>query len=38
LDLQTIKTILGSRRRPRYHARAKRAAEWAGTVEKPGMI
>jgi hypothetical protein len=27
LDFQTIKTILGSRRRPRYHARAKRSAE-----------
>ncbi len=35
LDLQTIKTILGSRRRPRYHARAKRSAEWEVTVEKP---
>ena len=35
LDLQTIKTILGSRRRPRYHARAKRSAEWEVSVEKP---
>jgi hypothetical protein len=35
LDLQTIKTILGSRRRPRYHTRAKRSAEWQVTVEKP---
>ena len=35
LDIQTIKTILGSRRRPRYHARAKRSAEWQVSVEKP---
>src|SRR6516225_2007285 len=35
LDLQTIKTILGSRRRPRYHARAKRSAEWEVSVERP---
>jgi hypothetical protein len=35
LDLQTIKTILGSRRRPRYHARARRSAECEVTVEKP---
>jgi hypothetical protein len=35
LDLPTIKTILGSRRRPRYRARAKRSAEWEVTVEKP---
>jgi hypothetical protein len=35
LDLQTIKTILGSRRRPRCRPRAKRAAEWEVTVERP---
>jgi hypothetical protein len=35
LDLKPIKTILGSRRRPRYRARAKRSAEWEVSVEKP---
>jgi hypothetical protein len=35
LDLSSIKTILGSRRRPRYRARAKRSAEWQVSVEKP---
>jgi hypothetical protein len=35
LDLQTIKTILGSRRRPRSRLRAKRSAEWEVSVEKP---
>jgi hypothetical protein len=35
LDLKSIRTILGSRRRPRYRARAKRSAEWEVSVEKP---
>src|SRR6201993_1870774 len=35
LDLKTIRTILGYRRRPRYRPRAKRSAEWEVSVEKP---
>src|SRR6201987_333432 len=34
LDLKTVKTILGYRRRPRYR-RTKRSAEWEVSVEKP---
>ena len=34
LDLQTVKTILGYRRRPRYR-RTKRSAEWEVSVERP---
>jgi hypothetical protein len=34
LDLKTIKTILGYRRRPKYR-RTKRPAEWEVTVERP---
>jgi hypothetical protein len=35
LDLQTIKTILGYRRRPKYRQRTKRSAEWEVAVERP---
>jgi len=35
LDLTSIRTILGYRRRPRYRPRAKRSAEWEVSVEKP---
>jgi hypothetical protein len=35
LDLTSIRTILGYRRRPRYRRRAKRSAEWEVSVEKP---
>jgi hypothetical protein len=38
LDLQTIKTILGSRRRPRYRLRANRSAAWEVGVEKLALI
>ncbi len=34
LDLDTIKTILGYRRRPRYRTRKRKSAEWEVTVEK----
>ena len=34
LDLKSIRTILGYRRRPRYR-RTKRSAEWEVTVERP---
>ena len=34
LDMQTVKTILGYRRRPKYR-RTKRSAEWEVTVEAP---
>ncbi len=34
LDLKTLKTILGYRRRPRYR-RTKRSAEWEVNVERP---
>jgi hypothetical protein len=35
LDLQTIKTILGYRNRPKYRRRAGRSAEWEVAVERP---
>ena len=35
LDLDTIKTILGYLRRPRYRTRKRKSAEWEVTVEKP---
>ena len=35
LDLDTIKTILGYRRRPRYRTRKRKSAEWEVAVEKP---
>jgi hypothetical protein len=35
LDLDTVKTILGFRRRPRYRTRKRMSPEWAVTVEKP---
>src|SRR5215471_17342318 len=35
LDLKTIKTILGYRRRPKYRQRTKRSAEWEVAVERP---
>jgi hypothetical protein len=35
LDLKSIRTILGYRRRPRYRRPAKRLAEWEVSVEKP---
>src|SRR5215468_2675583 len=35
LDLQTIKTILGYRRRPQYRRRTKRPAECEVAVERP---
>jgi hypothetical protein len=35
LDLKTVKTILGYQRRPRYHKRKKKSAEWEVAVEKP---
>src|SRR6516164_3781400 len=35
LDLQTIKTILGYRRRPKHRRRTKRSAEWEVAVERP---
>jgi hypothetical protein len=35
LDLDTIKTILGYQRRPRYRTRKRRSTEWEVTVEKP---
>ena len=35
LDLDTIKTILGYKRRPRYRTRKRKSAEWEVTVEKP---
>jgi len=28
LDLKTVKTILGCKRRPKYRSHKKRAAEW----------
>ena len=34
LDLKSIRTILGYRRRPRYR-RTKRSAEWEVTIERP---
>ena len=35
LDLDTIQTILGYKRRPRYRRRKRKSAEWEVTVEKP---
>jgi hypothetical protein len=35
LDLKTIRTILGYQRRPRYHQRKKKSAQWEVAVEKP---
>ena len=35
LDMQTVETILGYRRRPRYHKRKGHSAQWEVTVEKP---
>jgi hypothetical protein len=35
LDLKTVRTILGYKRRPRYHKRNKKSAEWEVAVEKP---
>ena len=35
LDLKTIKTILGYRRRPKYRGRARRSTEWEVAVERP---
>jgi hypothetical protein len=35
MDLETIKTILGTRRRPRYRARKNKSAEWVVAVERP---
>ncbi len=35
LDLKTIRTILGYRRRPRYRKRKKQSAQWEVAVERP---
>jgi hypothetical protein len=35
LNLKTVKTILGYKRRPKYRSRKKRAAEWEVAVERP---
>src|SRR5215471_6114137 len=35
LDLNSIKTILGYRHRPKYRRRAKRSAEWEVAIERP---
>ena len=35
LDLKTVRTILGYKRRPRYHKRKGKSAEWVVAVEKP---
>jgi hypothetical protein len=35
LDLKTVRTILGYQRRPRYHRRKNKSAEWEVSVEKP---
>ena len=35
LDLKTIKTILGSKHRPKCRRRTKRSAEWEVAVERP---
>ena len=35
MDLETIKTILGTRRRPRYRARKNKSAGWEVAVERP---
>ncbi|MCC7155609.1 MAG: hypothetical protein IT161_13620 [Bryobacterales bacterium] len=35
LDLKTVRTILGYKRRPKYRKRKNKSAEWEVTVEKP---
>jgi hypothetical protein len=35
LDLKTVRTIFGYRRRPRYHKRKGKSAEWEVAVERP---
>jgi len=35
LDLKTVRTILGYKRRPRYHKRKQKSAEWEVAVETP---
>src|SRR6202140_540062 len=35
LDLKTIKTILGSKHRPKCRRRTKRSAEWEAAVDRP---
>jgi hypothetical protein len=35
LNLDTIKTILGYKRRPKYRTRKRKSAEWEVAVEKP---
>ncbi len=35
LDLQTVKTILGYQKRPKFHRRGKNSAQWEVAVEKP---
>jgi hypothetical protein len=35
LYLQTVKTILGHQRRPKFHWRKKNSAQWEVAVEKP---
>jgi hypothetical protein len=35
LDLKTVRTILGYQRRPRYHKRKNKSAEWEVSVERP---
>ena len=35
LDLETIKTILGYQRRPRYRQRKSKSAQWEVAVERP---
>jgi hypothetical protein len=35
LDLKTVRTILGHRRRPRYRKRKSKSAEWEVSVERP---
>jgi hypothetical protein len=35
LDLKTIRTIIGYKRRPRYRSRTQRAAEWEVAIERP---
>ena len=37
LDLKTIKTILGYRRRPNYRQRTKHSPEWEVAVERPTL-
>ena len=35
LDLKTVRTILGNKRRPKHRKRKKKPAEWEVAVEKP---